>query len=159
MGEPQVRIVRLSPMRVASAIGFGESPEVEAWRKLLSWAETKGLPDPAARFFGFNNPDPSPGSPNYGYEQWMSVPAGVAAGEAIGIKEFPGGLYAIARCQGALNIAAAWKQFGEWLATSPHSLGQHQWLEECLTPPRSWAEFQGLSPDALVMDLYLPIAD
>ena len=70
-----VRIVQLEPLRVASALGFGPSPEAIAWEKILGWARQNGLPDaastgatgkPAPRFFGFNNPSPSPGSPNYG---------------------------------------------------------------------------------------------
>ena len=69
--EPiEVHIVQLAPMRVASAHGFGASPETLAWDKLTTWAKERGLWQDAAprRFFGFNNPDPSPGSPNYGYE-------------------------------------------------------------------------------------------
>ena len=73
MGELDVRIVKLEPMRVASAYGFGTSPEEEAWGKLLAWARAKDLLNEDVRFFGFNNPNPSPGSPNYGYEQWMTV--------------------------------------------------------------------------------------
>ena len=62
MSDFEVRIVRLEPLRVASAYGFGASPEEQAWQKLLAWAESQGLMtgDPLPRFFGFNNPDPRP---------------------------------------------------------------------------------------------------
>ena len=62
MEELNVRIVRLAPMRVASAYGFGPSPEEIAWQTLLDWAKAGGLLDvePAPRFFGFNNPNPAP---------------------------------------------------------------------------------------------------
>ncbi|NIW49114.1 MAG: MerR family transcriptional regulator, partial [Gammaproteobacteria bacterium] len=69
MSELPVRIVKLEPMTIASTYGFGEQPEIEAWEKLLSWAREIGLSLKDHRFFGFNNPNPSPGSPNYGYEQ------------------------------------------------------------------------------------------
>ena len=75
MSDLDVRIVKLEPVRVASFHGFGESPEDEAWNKLVAWAKPKGLlHDPQHhRIYGFNNPNPSPGSPNYGYEFWMAV--------------------------------------------------------------------------------------
>ena len=64
MSELDVRIVKLEPMRVASAHALGESPEHDAIEKLIAWAKPKGLlEDPEKhRVFGFNNPDPSPGS-------------------------------------------------------------------------------------------------
>ena len=70
MSQLDVRIVKLEPMTVASAYGFGKEPEGIASRKLVAWAKPKGLFDDPAQHptFGFNNPDPSPGSPNYGYE-------------------------------------------------------------------------------------------
>ena len=68
MTELDVRIVTLEPMRVASAHAYSASPEGEAWDKLIAWARPKGLlDDPQVhRIYGFNSPDPSPGSPNYG---------------------------------------------------------------------------------------------
>jgi hypothetical protein len=45
MEEFGVRIVRLAPMRVASAYGFGASPEELAWGTLLEWARASGLLD------------------------------------------------------------------------------------------------------------------
>ena len=45
MSELEVRIVNLEPLRVASASGFGEQPELEAWDKILSWANSQGVTD------------------------------------------------------------------------------------------------------------------
>lgn len=156
MSELEVRIVRLAPMRVASAYGFGESPEEEAWDKLLAWAREKGLLDDlqAVRFFGFNNPNPSPGSPNYGYEQWITVGAEMEAEGEIQIKDIEGGLYAVTRC--TLNgIGKAWNELARWREDSSYKSACHQWLEEGLTPPvgapQDW--------DEVILDLYLPIAE
>jgi hypothetical protein len=82
MSELNVRIVKLEPMRVASVQGFGAGPEHQAWAKLQAWAERKGyIADlKSHRFFGSNNPEPSSGSPNYGYEQWMTVTLEVEPG-------------------------------------------------------------------------------
>ena len=158
MSELNVQIVKLEPMRVASAYGFGSSPEMVAWQNLVAWAKPKGfLDDPENhRIFGFNNPDPSPGSPNYGYEFWMEVgpdvaPGGVPEGE-IRVQDFAGGLYAVTGCVGVETITATWKALVEWVAGSRYGNGRHQWLEQHLSP-------DGTPPDALKLDLFLPITE
>jgi DNA gyrase inhibitor GyrI len=154
MEELSVRIVRLAPMRVASAYGFGPSPEGIAWQNLLDWAKAGGLLDvaPAPRFFGFNNPSPSAGSPNYGYEQWMTVGPDVAGGAGVELKDFAGGLYAVTRCENLLTITDTWHRLATWCEGSPYVMGQHQWLEESYTPDVARLE-------DYVFDLYLPIAE
>jgi len=154
--EPiEVHIVQLAPMRVASAHGFGASPETLAWDKLTTWAKERGLWQDAAprRFFGFNNPDPSPGSPNYGYETWMTVGPDVDSDGEITVKNFSGGLYAVTRCEAKIpgdDIPNTWKQLAAWVETSPHQHARHQWLEEHF--------FQGETNfEAFTLDLFIPI--
>jgi DNA gyrase inhibitor GyrI len=153
MNTLDVRIVALGPMRVASVLGFGPSPEAAAWEKLAAWAGPRGLlaePD-RPRIFGFNNPSPSPASPNYGYEFWIEVGPEVESDDQVEAKEFSGGLYAVTRCQGVETITATWKQLVAWLAASPYRQAHHQWLEEHVS-----ATNVGL--DELTLDLYAPIA-
>ncbi len=154
MSELEVRIERLESMRVAYVSGFGKSPEEEAWNTILAWAKSKGLLDnlKAIRFFGFDNPSPSPGSPNYGYEQWITVGPDVEPAGKVQIKEFSGGLYAVASCKGISNIGPVWKQLLAWQKNSRYKHASHQCLEECLTPPDT-------PLDDVLMDLYLPIAE
>ncbi|UCF28075.1 MAG: GyrI-like domain-containing protein [Chloroflexota bacterium] len=152
MSELPVRIVKLEPMTIASTYGFGEQPEIEAWEKLLSWAREKGLNLKDHRFFGFNNPNPSPGSPNYGYEQWITVKKDEKPAEGIEIKEFSGGLYAVTRCEGLQHITEIWKQLAIWREESKYLEAPHQWLEECFTPEATRIE-------DYVFDLYAPIAE
>jgi DNA gyrase inhibitor GyrI len=155
MTEFKVRIVQLEAMRVASAHGFGQNPEELAWGKILDFAREKGLLHVPGkpRFFGFNNPNPSPGSPNYGYEQWMTVGPGVEGTGEVEIKEIPSRLYAVARCEGLDVIGQVWGQLVTWLEDSeykkpPH---YHMCLEELLVPPE-------VPYEDYVFDLYLPIA-
>jgi hypothetical protein len=156
--EPiEIRIVRLEPMRVASVIAFGRSPEGQAWELLRAWAEPRDLLTPAdpagsrGRIFGFNNPSPSAGSPNYGYEMWISVGPEVTAEAPVTIKDVPGAGYAVARCVGVEAIFPAWQQLAAWAETRPcNPLLEAQCLEEHV-------KFLGLPPDQFVMDLYLPI--
>jgi DNA gyrase inhibitor GyrI len=154
MSELEVRIVQLEPMHVAFALGFSESPEGEAWEKILTWAKSKGLLDDLdkVRFFGFNNPDPSPGSSNYGYEQWITVDPGTKAEGDIKTKGFSGGLYAVARCKGVENIYPTWKQLVGWREDSQYKQAHHQWVEEAITPP-------GTPVEEMVLDLFLPIVE
>ena len=157
MDTLDVRIVTLAPMRVASFYGFGPSPEFVAWEKLMAWSRPKYLLDgpTQARIFGFNNPNPSAGSPNYGYEFWIEVgpEVTVASEEVAEVKTvaFAGGRYAVTRCQGVEAIPSTWQVLVQWLADSSHQSGSHQWMEEHLgpvdAPPEGWA-----------FDLYAPIA-
>jgi DNA gyrase inhibitor GyrI len=154
MSELEVKIVELEPLRVAYALGFGTSPELEAWEKILAFGRSKGLlEDPSkARFFGFNNPDPSPGSPNYGYEQWMVVGEDVEPEGDVKIKDFNGGRYAVTQFKGIENIGRVWKQLAVWREDSPYKVGHHQWLEELLTPVDA-------PPEEYVFNLWLPIVE
>jgi DNA gyrase inhibitor GyrI len=164
MTEMEVRIVRLEPMKIASTLGFGATPEVQAWQQIRDWAEGQGFLDDLSkvRFFGFNNPDPSPGSPNYGYEQWITVGDAVESSGEVAVKDFSGGLYAVTNCR-LSEITDAWKALVLWRESSEYPEAHHQWLEECLTPnlflndPEAGAE-ETLFEKA-IFDLYLPVGE
>jgi DNA gyrase inhibitor GyrI len=154
MNDLDVRIVRLEPLHVAWTNGFGPSPEGVAWERLLDWAKAKGLMSDgqAHRFFGYNNPDPSPASPNYGYDTWITVDRSVQPEGEIHIRDFPGGLYAVTRCQGVDTIFPTWQKFVRWREESRYHSANHQWLEEHIGNLE-------VSPEEMVLDLYLPIAE
>ena len=155
MPEIDVKIMELPPLRVASALGFGQGPEAIAWEKIFSFLKEKGLWDGMTEleYYGFNNPDPSPGSPNYGYEQWVVVPGSVEGTDDVTIKHFEGGLYAVTRCHGIPHIFETWKQLFAWREDSPYMAGSHQWLEKWVNPAQT-----GLDETKMIMDLYIPIA-
>ena len=135
MNKMNVQIVQLPPMRVASVHGFGSSPEIQAWNKLATWTKARGVEQTRYRIFGFNNPDPSPGSPNYGYEFWVTVGEDVAGDDVAEIKQVAGGLYAVLRCEvkgDFEKIGQDWRQLVAWRENSRYHMGQHQWLEEHL---------------------------
>ena len=156
MSGLEVGIVRLGPMRVASAHGFGQNPEEIAWSKILAYAEAKQLLDTGEgrRFFGFNNPNPAPGSPNYGYEQWMTVGPEIEGEDDVSIKEIPSRLYAVARCEGLDTITETWRQLVIWFEDSHYKkpAHYHHCLEELLVPPDAPYE-------DYVFDLLLPITE
>ena len=73
MDDFEVKIIKLPPMRVACVNGFGDGPEGIAFDKMKAWAQAHNLLERSHRLFGYNNPDPSPGSPTYGYDVWLTV--------------------------------------------------------------------------------------
>lgn len=152
MSDLDVRIVHLEPLHVACTHGFGESPEIEAFEKMLAYVKSTGLDldDATVRCFGFNNPSPSPGSPNYGYDVWVTVGPDSEPEGDVTIIDFPGGLYGVAGCKGTSNIGVVWQQLVNWLEDSQYRRGHHQWLEELLTPP-------DLDYENYRFDLYIPI--
>jgi AraC family transcriptional regulator len=145
-----VRIVTLPAMRVASFYGYGAEPEMMAHQKLAAWAGPRGLlqPNSGRLVFGFNNPSPSSGSPNYGYEFWMTLDADEDPGEGIDVKQFDGGLYAVTRCVGTQIIGEVWERLAAWRNGTHYRFGNHQWLEEHIDV---WND------DQFVLDLFLPI--
>jgi len=137
MNELEVRISTLEPMRVASFHAFGPSPELDAAAKLVDWAKPKGYLDKPEKYriFGFNNPNPSVGSPNYGYEFWIQLEQDTEVERNLTVKEFEGGLYAITRCQSIKNITPTWMKLAEWVENnSKYTYGTQEMLEEHIGP-------------------------
>lgn len=156
MDELDVRIGTLEPLRVASFHAFGSGPELDAAAKLVAWAKPKGyLNNPEKhRIFGFNNPNPSVGSPNYGYEFWIQVDNNIEMEEGVSVKEFEGGLYAITRCHGIETITATWMELAEWVENnSKYQYGTQEMLEEYVGP------FPFEVSEDFTLDLYCSIQE
>jgi AraC family transcriptional regulator len=160
MDELDVRIIRLEPMRVASFHAFGASPENDAAAKLVEWAKPKGyLDDPEKhRIFGFDNPIPSAGSPNYGYEYMIEIEDDAEPEDNVISKTFEGGLYAVTRCEVNENpydiIPDKWMKLYEWVEdNSPYQIGPRQSHEEHVAP------FPFKVTDNFTIDLYLSIEE
>ncbi len=154
MSELKVDIVTLKPMRVISALGFGAEPEGIGSQKISEFGIKKGLfkeGEPQGTF-GFNNPDPSPGSPNYGYEIWLPIGPKVEPEGDLRIIDFRGGLYAVTNFTGLANIGQVWGELVKWREASKYRHGNHQWLEELLVSPDT-------PLDEYEFNLYLPISE
>jgi DNA gyrase inhibitor GyrI len=157
VADLDVRIVRLNPMRVASWRAVSRTPERDAWQKLAAWAEPKGLLNNLEKHpvFGFNNPNPSPERPEYGYEFWIRIDAKNEPEGDIEVKEFPGGLYAVTTCQlqgdPLGNVPEIWMMLGEWVQSSDHKWRPTHELEKPQDPLAS--------EDDMVLDLFLPITE
>ena len=156
-----IHMIELPAMNYVRFYGFSENPEDIAIGDMLQWAEkNKYFKIKGGRCFGFNNPDPTPGSKKYGYEVWLTIPDGFSS-QNLESKIFSGGKYAVASCSGKVQDAAdfipsAWKSLMEWLENSQNQMGKHQWLEEQLAE-------EGLSiadmyqQGKISLNLYMPI--
>lgn len=154
-----VRLVKLEPLRCASFYGFGPQPEEMAWGRLEAWARPRGYLEDLTQqhVFGFNNPNPSPGSPNYGYEFWLALNAEsepeVVPEEEMRIVSFGGGDYAVLRADVADDAMQAipdgWKRLHRLCEEQGLHFGSHQWLERHLSVPSAEGGF--------TLDLYMPI--
>ena len=157
----QVEIVQLEPMTVASIQAISKTPEDDAWKKMVAFAEPKGLLKDLKKnpIFGFNNPNPSAGKEEYGYEFWILIDPDMKMEEGVTKKKFDGGLYAVTRCNLAKEAAStflqehgmleSWANLSEWFKTSGYKKGKHQWLEKSLNPNKPDEDLQ--------LDLHLPI--
>ena len=155
MNPLNVRIEDLPPMRVISAYGFGPEPEGLAAEKMEAFLQKKGLLEDYGRtipHYGFNNPSPSSGSPNYGYEIWAGVPPEVKPEGDLHEVMFPGGLYAVTRFENLENIGKEWEALVRWREDSPYRSADHQWLEHLLNPLER-------DPSKYAFELYLPVKD
>ena len=92
----EVRIVYLPPAEVASYQYVGENPEDSAGEMILEFIRKTGLAGikPDFRLYGFNNPSPSEGQKEYGYEFWVTIPEDMEVEAPLKKKHFDGGLYA-----------------------------------------------------------------
>jgi AraC family transcriptional regulator len=159
MENLEIEIKTLPPMRVATFLAYSPTPEIDARQKLVAWAKNHGywqLP-PAVRIFGFDNPTSSEGSPNRGYEFWITVGPDVQSDDQVKIKEFPGGLYAVLRCDVTKAdpfdvIFPSWQNLVKWVESSHYKLGSQQCLEEELTRNEEMGK-------NFILDLYLPIVE
>ncbi len=163
MKEFTVSIVELEPMRVASVQVMSETPEHDAWEKMRKWAEPRGLLQNLEEHpvFGFNNPNPSPGQREYGYEFWIRVGDDIEPEGDITIKEVKGGLYAVTTCNLKRELESeyfkehgyleSWKKIVDWVESSKYTMGDHQCLEKATNP-------NALNEEP-ILDLYCPIKE
>jgi DNA gyrase inhibitor GyrI len=127
----EVNIKRIEQNRFASFYGFGKQPEEEAMNKLVNWCKKRNIAidDNKNIIFGFNNPNPIPESPEYGYEFWLKVDKNERPEEDVRVVEYHGGNYAVTECVGAQNMLQSWQALYKWCVDNKYKIGHHQALE------------------------------
>lgn len=152
MSNPIVRFVKIKPMRAAVFNAISKTPETQAHEARLDWAGPKGLlEDPSTYLlFGRNNPPPTPGQEEYGYDCLITVSPDIKVEDDVQVQEIAGGLYAVVRTN-LTNIGDRWEWLYHWLPENGYKIAGHG-LEELLCGDES-------APDKFLLDLWLPIAE
>lgn len=103
-----IRLERMKTIRATYFHAFSENPEEDAWKKAKIWAKEKGLieKESKTRIFGRNtypteNPEP------HVYGIFITITPDTKVEKEVSIRFIPGGLYAVARCEGLEQIGLA----------------------------------------------------
>jgi len=109
------------------------------------------------RSFGFNNPDPSEGSPVYGYEMWVAIPDDFDVPAPLIKKKFEGGKFASISTQ-MNEIGERWEALYNWSTQSDKYEGDfsRQWLEEQVMDVETFSS-KDVPDSEKQLDLLLPI--
>ena len=86
----------------------------------------------------------------------MTVDESVQPDGDARIINFPGGLYAVARCpvkSPGDDIPGTWKKLVAWMEHSRYKHASHQWLEEHIDPQNA------VHGENFTLDLFLPITE
>ncbi|NHJ85463.1 MAG: ArsR family transcriptional regulator [Asgard group archaeon] len=132
-----VHFIRLLPMKVVSFHAISESPENDAWKKLRTWAEPKGLLADSEQhpIYGFDNPNPIPGKKEYGYEFWLKVDNHFEAEDVV-IKDIPESFYIVSRCIGKdpnKDIPECWDKLLKYIKAKNYKFAGSCGLEKVIS--------------------------
>ena len=130
----KVDIKKIEPGIFMSFYGYGKQPEEEAMNKMLNWCNEQNISIGDAKniIYGFNNPNPTQESNEYGYEFWLKVDSNLKPENDFRLIEYHGGEYAITECTGAMNMFNNWVALYEWCKENNYKLGYHQPLERII---------------------------
>ncbi len=152
MLPPIVRLVTIPRLEAVLSHADGAHPETAAHTPLLAWARPHGLLDDpgVVMLLGRNNPCPTPGRPDYGYDSMLAAAGPLPAAPGLEPATIPPGTWAVVRCSLA-NITERWGFLYAWVRASGREPCGHG-LEELLT------EVDESRPHATVLDLWLPLS-
>jgi AraC family transcriptional regulator len=100
---------------------YGPTQIPPLWKKLMVWAEARGLVTPDTLTLGISYDDPDVTPPEKcRYDACIVIPASVSPEPNVNVKDVPGGKYAVSEYVGtAGEIMEAWHQiFSSWLPSS-----------------------------------------
>lgn len=149
----RVYFERLTPMRVVSFHAYSKSPERDASLKMNEWARANGIliNKETHPTFGFDNPCPTRGKEEYGYEFWLKV-ADDFETDAVKILDIPERLYAVTTCWRLADIGRDWKNLIRWVK-------EHEYRIITNIPCLERAHLTNVSEEELVLDLLVPIEE
>jgi AraC family transcriptional regulator len=154
-GGAEVRVERVSPIRVAFLRHTGPYPAVGAtWGRLMAWAGPLGLA--GGRALGVVHDDPDVTAPErLRFDACLAVEAGVRAEGEVGLQEVFGGEFAVISHRGSYDLLgdAYARLFGQWLPASGREPRPSPCVEVYLNSPGRAAARD------LLTDIYLPLSE
>lgn len=162
-----VRIVYLPPATVASIHFHCDEPEAHANEVMDKFVRESNLCEikPDLRHYGFNHPNPSPdtppGSPDHGYEMWVTIPEDMTVPEPLTKKHFTGGLYAAHMIK--MGDFHEWNWLCEWAQNNKEyepNWGDPECMHGLLEEHLNYINHINLpnsEPDGMQLDLLIPV--
>ncbi|MGF7048110.1 DNA-binding transcriptional MerR regulator/DNA gyrase inhibitor GyrI [Paenibacillus sp. DS2015] len=162
-----VRIIYLPPATVASIHFHCDEPEAHANEVMNKFVREYNLCEikQDLRHYGFNNPNPSSdtpaGSPDHGYEVWVTIPEDVVVPEPLTKKYFAGGLYAAHMIK--MGDFHEWQWLCDWAQISEEyepNWGEPECMDGLLEEHLNYINHVNLpntEPVGMQLDLLIPI--
>ncbi len=144
--EMKPKIEHLQSMRAVHVYSFDTTPEEDAQKKILNWAEFKQLiGKQGLRLFG-RNVYPTEKPEPHGYEYFLTLDKEFEAyWGSVETKEIQSGLYATLRFKNLNRIAEAWKTLLEWVEKKGYKQAgltktENGWVNEAFEEHVNWQE-------------------
>ena len=151
----KVEIVKLPDTKVIAIQALGKEPETKAIQKMDNWLKKHNFSKKELMIYGFNNPDPTPGKEEYGYEFYIPTDLNIEEDDTIKIKQMKGGTFAVTEChviEDFEQIGRSWKELVALVKEQPdYGFGECFWYEHHPIPlPGS---------EGFILNLYLPVVE
>ncbi len=151
----KVEIVKMPDTKVIAVQVIGTEPETKAWQKMEAWLKEHNFNKEELKIYGFNNPNPTPGKEEYGYEFYVPTNLNLEEDDTIKIKEMKGGTFAVTEClvKGDFEqITRSWKELIGWVKDHPDYEFEADYCYEHHPDPNA-------SPEDFILNLYLPVVE
>jgi AraC family transcriptional regulator len=153
--DMKIEIANLPAQRIAFIHHVGPYDQVgPAFEALMTWAGPRGLIVPGSKVLGVSYDDPSiTPADKIRYDAAITVDGDVEAEGEVGIREIPGGPYAVVCHQGPYSDLGTTYDFiyGRWLPASGYELADAPPFEYYLNHPES------TDPEDLLTDVHVPL--
>ncbi|MCW4023598.1 MAG: GyrI-like domain-containing protein [Candidatus Bathyarchaeota archaeon] len=160
MSNALILLERLKPMKAIHAYSLSNTPEEEAYRKILELAKQNDIPKENARLFGRNIYISNKTEP-HGYEYYLTINQDINRPKKAEIKTLPGGLFAVLKGNNLSDITQSWKNLIELVESSGYtqasvSKEEYGWVTGDLEEHTNW---HIENPKEWLFDLWLKIRD
>ena len=148
----QVHFETLPPMRIVSFHVISKTPENDASKKMQKWMKENNIffDSDSHPTFGFDNPKPTRGKEEYGYEFWLKVDDDFEPKDDVKVKDIPSFQYVVTTSWRLTDVGRDWKHLDRWIKEHNYEIIRD-------TPCLERAHISGVAEEELILDLMVPI--